>query len=127
MATEAHIQGQYADADPPPPWLTLDCSTCVSQSIRGCHEDRPGEYSAITDSGIKLRRCKRAFLNPDTDLYDADLADTIAMVRDMEALRIPYTAGGLADQPAWVVDAARIVRGVTTQMERKFMESRRQK
>lgn len=125
MAAEAQIQGQYKDADPKPPWLTLDCATCTNPGIRGCHEPRPQPFTAFSDETVKTHRCKRAPLNPDTDLYDPDIADTLALVRDMEAMGIPYVSGGLADQPAWVVDAVRIVRGVTAEMERRFMESRR--
>lgn len=64
------------------------------------------------------RRCKRAFLNPDTDLFDPELVELLSLHGDLQRHPIAPYEGAWYAQPATIVEADRIISSVVARLER---------
>lgn len=85
--------------------------------MRGCTEQRGTAYEAITTTAAPKRwRCPKGLLNPDTPSYDPGLSELLAVAADAEALHALPGDGGLDSQPAWAIEACRVVRSTQAGM-----------
>lgn len=131
MAAEAAYQArQPAEPGEMGPWQHLDCNGCLPRfrEIRGCTSESTATVQSITRKELTQRRCKRALLNPETDLFDVELAEVLAMAGDIgEAGFGSLGWDRLSEQPAAWVEAMRTVRSTWRDMESREMAAARKK
>jgi len=107
------------------PWACLDCQSCGDgrKRMRGCTVPRDSAYRGITSPDLPFMwRCPKGLLNPVTPQYDPGVAEIMAVAGDAEAMHSLLHEGGTDDQPAWFIEACRVVRSTTSAM----MDYRRQ-